>query len=254
MSQPAKIWLFWSSGPGRAFFHLQVNKPQVSQKVYIPIFGRFKTEVNYDTLEVRDGRTYSSPLIGVYHGTQVPQFLISTSNYLYLLFSTDKSHSDIGFQLRYESEYWQGGRWQVGWEEGAGTTDYSSSGSPTWPHPRGFLRLCSWGALPYSQHLSEPMGAQRGAFGKSEVWWPTYHKASSTCRWLGTTMPGYLGTECLRMVRLKCDSISRSPSLPHRLLHPSLLAQLNKMDVPSTLCRPVEKVLVESAMRAAPCS
>ncbi|XP_055110866.1 CUB and sushi domain-containing protein 2 isoform X5 [Symphalangus syndactylus] len=66
-------------------------------------FDRFKTEVNYDTLEVRDGRTYSAPLIGVYHGTQVPQFLISTSNYLYLIFSTDKSHSDIGFQLRYET-------------------------------------------------------------------------------------------------------------------------------------------------------
>uniref|UniRef100_A0A4W2EWQ3 CUB and Sushi multiple domains 2 n=1 Tax=Bos indicus x Bos taurus TaxID=30522 RepID=A0A4W2EWQ3_BOBOX len=66
-------------------------------------FDRFKTEVNYDTLEVRDGRTYSAPLIGVYHGTQVPQFLISTSNHLYLLFSTDKSHSDIGFQLRYET-------------------------------------------------------------------------------------------------------------------------------------------------------
>ncbi|XP_051688009.2 CUB and sushi domain-containing protein 2 isoform X6 [Oryctolagus cuniculus] len=66
-------------------------------------FDRFKTEVNYDTLEVRDGRTYSAPLIGVYHGTQVPQFLISTSNFLYLLFSTDKSHSDIGFQLRYET-------------------------------------------------------------------------------------------------------------------------------------------------------
>uniref|UniRef100_A0A6I8P0Q8 CUB and Sushi multiple domains 2 n=1 Tax=Ornithorhynchus anatinus TaxID=9258 RepID=A0A6I8P0Q8_ORNAN len=66
-------------------------------------FDRFKTEVNYDTLEVRDGRSYSSPLIGVYDGTQVPQFLISTSNYLYLLFSTDKSHSDVGFQIRYET-------------------------------------------------------------------------------------------------------------------------------------------------------
>lgn len=66
--------------------------------------------MNYDTLEVRDGRTYSAPLIGVYHGTQVPQFLISTSNYLYLLFSTDKSHSEIGFQLRYESESRGGGR------------------------------------------------------------------------------------------------------------------------------------------------
>ncbi|XP_067863040.1 CUB and sushi domain-containing protein 2 [Heptranchias perlo] len=66
-------------------------------------FDRFKTEVNYDTLEVRDGRSYSSPLIGLYHGTQVPQFLISTSNYLYLLFTTDKSHSDVGFQIRFES-------------------------------------------------------------------------------------------------------------------------------------------------------
>ncbi|XP_057244376.1 CUB and sushi domain-containing protein 2-like, partial [Malurus melanocephalus] len=66
-------------------------------------FDRFKTEVNYDTLEVRDGRSYSSPLIGVYDGTQVPQFLISTSNHLYLLFTTDKSHSDVGFQIRYET-------------------------------------------------------------------------------------------------------------------------------------------------------
>uniref|UniRef100_A0A8C4W4K0 Uncharacterized protein n=1 Tax=Gopherus evgoodei TaxID=1825980 RepID=A0A8C4W4K0_9SAUR len=77
----------------------------VNKCSYLPFANRrtvFKTEVNYDTLEVRDGRSYSSPLIGVYDGTQVPQFLISTSNYLYLLFSTDKSHSDIGFQIRYE--------------------------------------------------------------------------------------------------------------------------------------------------------
>uniref|UniRef100_A0A8C6YHL2 CUB and Sushi multiple domains 2 n=1 Tax=Naja naja TaxID=35670 RepID=A0A8C6YHL2_NAJNA len=66
-------------------------------------FDRFKTEVNYDTLEVRDGKSYSSPLIGVYDGTQVPQFLISTSNFLYLLFTTDKSHSDVGFQIHYET-------------------------------------------------------------------------------------------------------------------------------------------------------
>uniref|UniRef100_A0A3B5KPA0 CUB and Sushi multiple domains 3a n=1 Tax=Xiphophorus couchianus TaxID=32473 RepID=A0A3B5KPA0_9TELE len=63
----------------------------------------FRTEVNYDVLEVRDGRFPSSPLIGSYQGTQVPQFLISTSNFLYLLFTTDKSHSDIGFRIRYET-------------------------------------------------------------------------------------------------------------------------------------------------------
>ncbi|KAB5530866.1 hypothetical protein PHYPO_G00134270 [Pangasianodon hypophthalmus] len=67
------------------------------------IFDKFRTEVNYDVLEVRDGRYPSSPLIGSYQGTQVPQFLISTSNFLYLLFSTDKSHSDIGFRIRYET-------------------------------------------------------------------------------------------------------------------------------------------------------
>lgn len=65
---------------------------------------RFRTEVNYDVLEVHDGRFPSSPLIGSYQGTQVPQFLISTSSFLYLLFSTDKSHSDIGFRIRYESK------------------------------------------------------------------------------------------------------------------------------------------------------
>uniref|UniRef100_A0A8C7F586 CUB and Sushi multiple domains 2 n=1 Tax=Oncorhynchus kisutch TaxID=8019 RepID=A0A8C7F586_ONCKI len=68
------------------------------------IFDKFRTEVNYDVLEVRDGRFPSSPLIGSYQGTQVPQFLISTSNFLFLLFSTDKSHSDIGFRIRYESK------------------------------------------------------------------------------------------------------------------------------------------------------
>ncbi|KAJ8268254.1 hypothetical protein COCON_G00134260 [Conger conger] len=67
------------------------------------IFDKFRTEVNYDILEVRDGRFPSSPLIGSYQGTQVPQFLISTSNFLYLLFSTDKSQSDIGFRIRYET-------------------------------------------------------------------------------------------------------------------------------------------------------
>uniref|UniRef100_A0A673JSW7 CUB domain-containing protein n=1 Tax=Sinocyclocheilus rhinocerous TaxID=307959 RepID=A0A673JSW7_9TELE len=69
------------------------------------LIHRFRTEVNYDVLEVRDGRYPSSPLIGSYQGTQVPQFLISTSNFLYLLFTTDKSHSDIGFRIRYEISY-----------------------------------------------------------------------------------------------------------------------------------------------------
>ncbi|KAM6149501.1 CUB and sushi domain-containing protein 1 [Erethizon dorsatum] len=75
-------------------------KPGHSIKI---TFDRFRTEVNYDTLEVRDGPASSSPLIGEYHGTQAPQFLISTGNYMYLLFSTDSSRASVGFLIRYES-------------------------------------------------------------------------------------------------------------------------------------------------------
>lgn len=81
-----------------------LSRPSVTTDAKRPSVGRFGTEVNYDVLEVRDGRFPSSPLIGSYQGTQVPQFLISTSNFLYLLFSTDKSNSDIGFRIRYESK------------------------------------------------------------------------------------------------------------------------------------------------------
>ncbi|XP_022426555.1 CUB and sushi domain-containing protein 1 [Delphinapterus leucas] len=75
-------------------------KPGHSIKI---TFDRFQTEVNYDTLEVRDGPASSSPLIGEYHGTQAPQFLTSTGNFMYLLFTTDNSRSSVGFLIRYES-------------------------------------------------------------------------------------------------------------------------------------------------------
>ncbi|XP_051038037.1 CUB and sushi domain-containing protein 1 [Phodopus roborovskii] len=75
-------------------------KPGHSIKI---TFDRFQTEVNYDTLEVRDGPASSSPLIGEYHGTQAPQFLISTGNYMYLLFTTDSSRANVGFLIHYES-------------------------------------------------------------------------------------------------------------------------------------------------------
>lgn len=74
------------------------------QSCFILYHSRFQTEVNYDTLEIRDGPSASSPLIGEYHGTQAPHFLISTSNVLFLLFTTDNSRSAAGFNIRYESK------------------------------------------------------------------------------------------------------------------------------------------------------
>ncbi|XP_072226798.1 CUB and sushi domain-containing protein 3 [Leuresthes tenuis] len=66
-------------------------------------FDRFQTELGYDFLEIHDGPNLLSPLIGSFNGTQVPQFLFSSSNFLYLLFTTDNSRSNAGFKLLYES-------------------------------------------------------------------------------------------------------------------------------------------------------
>ncbi|KAG9478625.1 hypothetical protein GDO78_012335 [Eleutherodactylus coqui] len=66
-------------------------------------FERFQTELNYDVLEVHDGPNLLSPILGTYNGTQVPQFLFSSLNYLYLLFTTDNSRSNNGFKIHYES-------------------------------------------------------------------------------------------------------------------------------------------------------
>uniref|UniRef100_UPI001EAF343F CUB and sushi domain-containing protein 3-like n=2 Tax=Oncorhynchus gorbuscha TaxID=8017 RepID=UPI001EAF343F len=66
-------------------------------------FDRFQTELSYDFLELHDGPNLLSPLIGSFNGTQVPQFLFSSSNFIYLLFTTDNSRSNIGFKIFYES-------------------------------------------------------------------------------------------------------------------------------------------------------
>ncbi|MEQ2216020.1 CUB and sushi domain-containing protein 3, partial [Xenoophorus captivus] len=67
-------------------------------------FDRFQTELSYDFLEVHDGPNLLSPMIGSFNGTQVPQFLFSSSNFLYLLFTTDNSRSNSGFKIFYEGE------------------------------------------------------------------------------------------------------------------------------------------------------
>ncbi|KAL2084354.1 hypothetical protein ACEWY4_019872 [Coilia grayii] len=66
-------------------------------------FDRFQTELSFDFLEVHDGPNLLSPLIGSFNGSQVPQFLFSSTSFLYLLFTTDSSRSDSGFKLFYET-------------------------------------------------------------------------------------------------------------------------------------------------------
>lgn len=73
-------------------------------KSLIFLSHRFQTELGYDILEIHDGPNLLSPLIGSFNGTQVPQFLFSSSNFLYLLFITDNSRSNVGFKILYESK------------------------------------------------------------------------------------------------------------------------------------------------------
>lgn len=47
----------------------------------------------------------------------MPQFLFSSSNFLYLLFTTDNSRSNVGFKILYESE-WEEGRGALGCRSG----------------------------------------------------------------------------------------------------------------------------------------
>lgn len=65
---------------------------------------RFQTELGYDFLEIHDGPNLLSPLVGSFNGTLVPQFLFSSTNFLYLLFTTDNSRSNAGFKILYESK------------------------------------------------------------------------------------------------------------------------------------------------------
>lgn len=80
--------------------------PYICASVFF-LNSRFQTELNYDVLEVHDGPNLLSPLLGSYNGTQVPQFLFSSSNFIYLLFTTDNSRSNNGFKIHYESRsFW----------------------------------------------------------------------------------------------------------------------------------------------------
>lgn len=76
----------------------------MANKSVIFLSHRFQTELGYDILEIHDGPNLLSSLIGSFNGTQVPQFLFSSSNFLYLLFITDNSRSNVGFKILYESK------------------------------------------------------------------------------------------------------------------------------------------------------
>ena len=66
------------------------------------IFSRFNTEYGGDYVSVYDGDSTSSPLIGQFSGSSVPAPITSSSNNLYVRFTSDSSGEYSGFVARYE--------------------------------------------------------------------------------------------------------------------------------------------------------
>lgn len=59
----------------------------------------------YDYVEIRDGLTLESPLLGVFCGYKVPPDIRSTSNHLLVKFVSDGSVQKVGFSATFMKEY-----------------------------------------------------------------------------------------------------------------------------------------------------
>ncbi len=67
-------------------------------------FNAFNTELNYDYLYIYDGSSYTSPLIGRYHGTTLPASITSTGGSLLFDFRTDCATTAPGFDIAWTAQ------------------------------------------------------------------------------------------------------------------------------------------------------
>ncbi|XP_038578939.1 cubilin [Micropterus salmoides] len=91
---------------------------------------------HFDFVEVRDGSTSSSPLLGTFCGVEIPPKLQSTQRSMYIYFKTDSSVRNHGFEVAYGSAL-----------EGCGDTLTIPSGTITSPgHPTNYPHgaSCTW--------------------------------------------------------------------------------------------------------------
>ena len=64
-------------------------------------FISFQTEWDHDKLEIYDGPSESSHLIGTFTGSSNPQGILSTNESLYLEFNSDGSRQIGAFEIEY---------------------------------------------------------------------------------------------------------------------------------------------------------
>ncbi|CAH3157124.1 unnamed protein product [Pocillopora meandrina] len=81
--------------------HMNCSWSLLSDNNIMLTFFKFDTEWWYDFVNVYDGRSTSSPLIGRYHGTSLPPVVTSSSNQLFITFTSDLSVRKPGFGASY---------------------------------------------------------------------------------------------------------------------------------------------------------
>ncbi|KAF7649375.1 hypothetical protein LDENG_00142420, partial [Lucifuga dentata] len=95
-----------------------------------------QSQCRYDYLEVRNGSTADSPLIGQFCGTTLPNPIFPQSNLLYLRFKTDFSVAREGFEATWTSS-----------PQGCGGIlygDHGSFASPNFPGTYPNSTRCEW--------------------------------------------------------------------------------------------------------------
>ena len=68
------------------------------------VFLHFKTGSSADYVNVHDGGSTSSPLLGTFRGSSLPKLIMSSSNQLYVTFTTDGSGRSEGFTATYRGK------------------------------------------------------------------------------------------------------------------------------------------------------
>lgn len=66
------------------------------------VFWKLTTEMSFDIIHVYDGGSTSSPVIGSYSGTSVPDAVRSSSNQLVVTFTSDSLFEYSGFVATYQ--------------------------------------------------------------------------------------------------------------------------------------------------------
>ena len=87
---------YYQNGVSCAFLITIANASRITVK-----FNYFNLEDGYDFLEVYDGANWTSELIGLYTGTDIPAPFASSSNSIYMIFTSDYSVISKGFSLYY---------------------------------------------------------------------------------------------------------------------------------------------------------